>query len=170
METLRTRYQTAAARRALGPLACLLALLALSLAGPGNALARGGPEDGGGGHESSGHSGGGHGGDDRADRPEVRVSGMCGRGASSKLKLQSRGGAIEAEFEINHHHRAAHWRIVVVQERRIVWRGRERTSTRYGSLSVERRLSDLPGSDEVMARAIGPRGLTCQATAVLPGS
>jgi len=171
MATARTETLSVAPRRILAPLACLLALLALSLAGPGTALAHSGPDDGGGhGGGSSGSSGSGrHGGDDRADRPEVRVSGMCGRGASSRLTLKGRDGEIEAEFEIHQRH-SGHWRVVVVQERRIVWRGRERTSSRHGSLSVERRLDDLPGADEVMARAVGPRGLTCQATAVLPSS
>ena len=37
------------------------------------------------------------------------------------------------------------------------------------SFSIERRLSDYPGPDQVTARAVGPRGITCQATATLPG-
>jgi hypothetical protein len=165
MATLRTRSLTAGFGRAPRALACLLALLALSLVGPGTALAHRGADEGSGhgGGDDSGHGGGGH-----IDRPEVRVPGMCGRGASASLKLKADDGGIEAEFELQHH-RSTRWRVVVVQERRIVYRGRERTSALRGSLSIERRLDDLPGADEVMARAVGPRGLTCQATAVLSG-
>src|SRR3954470_12647172 len=68
-------------RMATLPFALLLALLALTLLGPASALARGG--------------GGGGGG----DRPEVRVGGSCGRGASSTLKLKARDGGKQAGFE-----------------------------------------------------------------------
>jgi hypothetical protein len=125
----------------------VLALLALAAVGPGSALAKGG-----------------HG-----DRPEVRVAGVCGKGATSKLKLKARDGAIEAEFEVDHNRAGTPWRVVLVQERRVVWRGHARTGGASGSFSVERRLGDYPGADQVMARAVGPRGVTCQATAVLPG-
>jgi hypothetical protein len=137
------------ARAATLPIALATVLLALALLGPGSALARGGP-------------GGGD------DRPEVRVAGVCGRGASSRLKLKARDGAIEAEFEV-HGRSGARWRVVFVQERRVAWRGRARTAGASRSFSLERRLSDYPGADQVMARAVGPRGLTCTATATLPG-
>jgi hypothetical protein len=148
---LRTRPLTPAAfpRAATFPIALAVVLLALALLGPASALARGG---------------GGGGG----DRPEVRVAGVCGRGASAKLKLKTDDGAIEAEFEV-HGRSGARWRVVFVQESRVAWRGRARTSSARRSFSIERRLSDFPGADQVMARAVGPRGLTCTATATLPG-
>src|SRR3954447_11028437 len=96
-------------RMATLPFALLLALLALTLLGPASALARGGGGGGGGG----------------GDRPEVRVAGSCGRGASSTLKLKARDGGIEAEFEV-HGRAGSAWRVVFVQERRTVWRGRGR--------------------------------------------
>jgi len=131
------------------PIVFALALLALALVGPASALARGG--------------GGGGGG----SRPEVRVAGSCGRGATSNLKLKARDGRIEAEFQV--HGRTGLWRVVLVQEQRVAWRGRARTSRASHSFSVERRLGDYPGPDQVLARAVGPRGLTCSATATLPG-
>jgi len=134
-------------------LAIATALLALVLSAPTAALAKGG-------------GGGGGGGGD--DRPEVRVAGTCGRGATSKLKLKARDGVIEAEFEV-HGRAGATWRVAFVQEARIVWRGHARTLGPSRSFSIERRLSDYPGSDQVTARAVGPRGITCQATATLPG-
>jgi hypothetical protein len=149
--------QHSAARRAASfSLAIAVVLLALAVLGPGAALAKGG----GGGDDG----GGGHGG----DRPEVRVTGSCGRGATSSLKLKARDGGIEAEFEV-HGRTGASWRVAFVQERRTVWRGRARTSSTGHSFSVERRLGDYPGPDQVFARAVGPRGVTCQATATLPG-
>jgi hypothetical protein len=61
------------------------------------------------------------------------------------------------------------WRVALTSEGRVVWRGSRRTTARSGSFSVERRLGNLPGADQVTARAVGPRGLTCQATATLRG-
>src|SRR3954470_6982460 len=141
----------AAPRRAASlPLLIAIALLAVAVIGPASALAKGG--------------GGGGGG----DRPEVRVAGSCGRGASSTLKLKARDGGIEAEFEV-HGRAGSTWRVAFVQERRTVWRGRARTVGASHSFSIERRLGDYPGPDQVFARAVGPRGMTCQATATLPG-
>jgi hypothetical protein len=148
MASLRTRFLTPAGRRRTPlPLLVTLALLALAAIAPAGALAKGG-----------------HG-----DRPEVRVAGVCGKGATSKLKLKADDGRIEAEFEVDHNRSGTLWRVVFVQERRVVYRGRARTHGSSGSWSIEERLADYPGSDQVMARAVGPRGLTCQATAVLPG-
>jgi hypothetical protein len=140
-------------RMATFPLAIVLALLALTLLGPASALAKGGGGGGGGGGGS---------------RPEVRVAGSCGRGATSTLKLKARDGGIEAEFEV-HGRAGSAWSVAFVQERTTVWRGRARAVGASHSFSIERRLGDYPGPDQVFARAVGPRGVTCQATATLPG-
>src|SRR3954463_4176663 len=128
------------------PLAIAIVLLALVVLGPASALAKGG--------------GGG-------SRPEVGVAGSCGRGATSSLKLKARDGGIEAEFEV--HGRTGLWRVVLVQEQRVAWRGHARTGGPSHSFSLQRRLGDYPGPDQVLARAVGPRGITCSATATLPG-
>ena len=137
------------------PAAIVVALAALALIGPASALAKGGGNDGG------GHGGGG-------DRPVVRAAGTCGRGATASLKLKADDSGIEAEFEV-HGRSTATWRVVLVQDSRIAWRGHARALGRSHSFSVERLLGDYPGSDQVTARGVGPRGITCQASAVLPG-
>ena len=105
-------------------------------------------------------------GDDNG-RQEVRVAGTCGKGATARLRLRSRDGAIRAQLEIDHARSGQRWRVSLVQERRVVYRGRVRTQ--LGRFEIERRLGDLPGADRVTARAVGPRGLTCVAAATLPG-
>jgi hypothetical protein len=100
------------------------------------------------------------------DRPEVRVAGSCGGGAVSKLKLKARDGGIEVEFEVQRARASGVWRITIVQEGRVAWRGRARARSFY---QVERRIRDFPGADRVMVRGLGPRGMTCVATATLPG-
>src|SRR5437870_3946392 len=97
------------------PLRTPLLVLALTVlaAAPSAAQARGG-----------GGGGGGGGG----DRPQVRVAGVCGHGARSSLRLRSRDGAIEAEFEIDQNRSGRLWSVVFVHERRVEWRGRARTA------------------------------------------
>jgi hypothetical protein len=104
---------------------------------------------------------------DDGDRDEVRVTGTCGGGVRSELKLKARDGGIEAEVEIDHARRGSSWRLTLSQEGRVVWRGG--ATARSGSLRVERRLRNLAGADRVSVRASGPRGVTCRATATLAG-
>jgi hypothetical protein len=133
--------------------ALAVALLVAAGAATAPALARGGPGPGGGG-------GGG-------DRVEVRVAGVCTKGASSRLKIKSRNGGIETEFEV--HGRSGTWSVTLVHERNVAWRGKRRPSGPSRSFSVEYPLPDWSGADTVTARASGPRGASCTATAMLPG-
>jgi hypothetical protein len=116
----------------------LSAVVALALAGPAPASARGGHD--------------------------VRVSGHCGRGATSQLRLSAHDGAIRVEFEVRGRRGGERWRVVLVHERRVRWRGRART--RSGSHSFP----DFSGADQVTVRASGPRGNTCVAGGRLTGS
>ena len=95
---------------------------------------------------------------------DVRVSGTCGRGATAK------DGAIRVEFEVRSRRGGERWRVVLVHERRVAWRGRARTRSGSGSFRVRRSLPDFGGADQVTARASGPRGNICQAGGVLTGS
>ena len=146
------------------PLTCLLCALVL-LIGAAPALA--GPDSGssgsGSGSSGSGSSGSGSGGD-----RDARVNGRCSKGASSQLRLRARDGSIRVEFEVKRRKPRESWRVVFVHERRVAWRGTVRT-TSSGSFRVRRSYGDYEGADNVTARATGPRGLTCQASATLRG-
>jgi hypothetical protein len=133
--------------------ACVLALTLLCGAVPASA------KHGGGG------GGGGGGGDD--GRREARVAGACSAGATSKLRLRSRDGAISVEFEVRRRRGGERWRVVLVHERRVAWRSTIRTKGSSGSFRIRRSLDDYDGPDQVTARASGPRGLTCEASATL---
>ena len=142
-------------RRALALLGVLGTLGGPPVLGAGPAFAR----DGG--------DGGGRGGGD--DRREVRTTGTCDRGATIRLRLRSRDGELRADVEIDHARRGSSWRLVLVQDRRVVWRGRARLGSASDSVEIERRLRDLPGADSVSARAWGPGGVTCSVAATLAG-
>jgi len=98
---------------------------------------------------------------------DVRVAGICGAGSTAKLRLKADDGQIEVRFEVEQRRGGSLWRVVLVQERRVVWKGGARTTRGDSSFELRRTLPDLPGSDTVTARAWGPRGLTCRATATL---
>ena len=98
---------------------------------------------------------------------EARVKGTCSKGAASELRLKSDDDGVELRFKLHHSRTGAAWRVVLVQERRIAWKGAARTTGSSGSFEVRRTLPNLPGSDEITVRAWGPRGLNCQATAIL---
>ncbi|MDX6599873.1 MAG: hypothetical protein QOE87_3760 [Gaiellales bacterium] len=100
-------------------------------------------------------------------RPEVRVVGVCGGKAATNLRLRAKDGAIELRFAVEHARVGSAWRVVLVHERRVTWRGLARTTRSSGSFEVERVLPDLPGYDTVTARAWGPAGLACRVTATL---
>jgi hypothetical protein len=103
------------------------------------------------------------------DRREARVAGTCAKGASSSLRLRSHDGAISVEFEVRRGRAGESWRVVLVHERRVAWRHTVRTSRSSGSLRVRRSVPDFDGPDQVTARASGPRGITCEASATLRG-
>jgi len=102
-------------------------------------------------------------------RDEVRVAGVCGSGATSELRLKRRDDGIELRFEVDYNRPGVQWRVVLVHERRIAWKGAARTRPNR-SFEVRRTLPDLPGADAATARAWGPRGLVCRADAMLPDS
>jgi hypothetical protein len=109
--------------------------------------------------------GSGRGGGD--DRAALRVAGTCAKGATSSLRLRGRDGAIETEFEV--HGRRGLWNVTIVHERQVAWRGIRRPAGPSRSFSVSYRVPNYSGGDTVTARAIGPRGGVCSATATLPG-
>ncbi len=104
------------------------------------------------------------------DRPEVRVAGTCNGGAKAKLRLRADRGMLDLEFEVEHARAGVLWRVALVHERRVAWKGSARTSRPGGSFAVERALPDLPGYDIVTARAWGPNGVACRAAATLAGA
>lgn len=99
----------------------------------------------------------------------VRVEGECGRGATSRLELKDRRGAIEVRFRVRHDRAGRLWRVALIHERRVVWRGERRMRLGRG-VRLRRWLADYSGADTVTVRALGPRGLTCVASATLVGS
>jgi hypothetical protein len=101
---------------------------------------------------------------------DLRARGTCGAGADAELRLRDRGGSIRVRFDVDGRRAGERWRVVLVHERRVAWRGSARTSSSSASFSIRRSVPDYDGADQVAARASGPGGNTCEATGVLQGS
>ena len=86
---------------------------------------------------------------------DVRVKGTCGKGATSQLRITAKDGAIQVEFEVHSKRGGERWRVVLVHERRVVWRGRARTRSGSRSFRIRRSIPDFAGADQVTARASG---------------
>jgi hypothetical protein len=100
---------------------------------------------------------------------DVRVWGSCGAGAESQLRLRAKDGSIRVEFRVDSERSEERWRVTLVHERRVVWRGRVRTRSN-GSFRVRRSVPDYEGADQVSVRAAGPGGNVCQAGSTLTES
>jgi hypothetical protein len=111
-----------------------------------------------------------HGDDDRGGRgggeSRVRASAGCGHAARTALELRGRDGGMRFRYELERGRPGESWRVVVVQEGRVVWRGSRRIS-RSGRFEVRLTLRDLQGDDRVDVRAGGPRGTSCTVGATL---
>jgi len=102
-----------------------------------------------------------------AARDDVRAAGACGRGASAELRVKADHGALRVELRVRRNRTGERWRVALVHERRVAWRGG--ATTHDGGFRVRRALPDYAGADEISARAVSPRGLTCQATVTVRG-
>jgi hypothetical protein len=98
---------------------------------------------------------------------DVRGVGACSKGVAAELRLKSEERGIELRFKLRQTQASSAWRVALVQERRVVWKGTLRTRWQSHSFELRRTLQDLHGDDTVIATAWGPRGLGCRATATL---
>lgn len=104
--------------------------------------------------------------DDRED--DVRVTRACSAGSTIQLRLRDRDDdELRVDVTVRARSRNASWSVVLVHERRLVWRARVRTGGSSGSFSRRITVPDWPGNDTIVVRAIGPRGEICRATATL---
>jgi len=98
---------------------------------------------------------------------DVRAVGACSKGVAAELRLKSEDRGIELRFKLRQTQGSTAWRVALVQERRVVWKGTLRTRRQSRAFELRRTLQDLRGDDTVTASAWGPRGLGCRATATL---
>ena len=97
---------------------------------------------------------------------DVRRVGSCTRSSAIELELRADDGRIRVELGIETRRRGARWGVIVLHERRTVFRGVVRTRSN-GSLELRRSVPDWFGTDTFVVRATGPRAETCRVSATL---
>ena len=104
-----------------------------------------------------------HSSDDDDDRNETIRTGQCTGATDWKLKAKSDDGGIEVEAEIDSNRTGQAWRWVIRHNGSLSARGTSATTGRSGSFDVERRMTDLSGTDQFVLRATNPAsGETCR--------
>jgi hypothetical protein len=106
------------------------------------------------------------------DDDHVSKAGVCTKSSSSRLDLRrdSSGpgsGRIDVTFTVRARRSGVVWRVVLLHDRRIVFRGTRRTRPPRASFVLQQTLDDWYGSETVTARATSPRGEVCRASAKL---
>jgi hypothetical protein len=95
----------------------------------------------------------------------VIVRGDCSRRADWKLKAKPDDGRMEVEFEVDSNRNRQVWTWTLRSNGRVFASGKRTTRAPSGSFSVERRTSDLSGTQRISATARNSRtGETCRAS------
>lgn len=94
----------------------------------------------------------------------VRATGTCTIRSTSKIKAKLDNGRIEVEFEVDQNRNNRLWTVRIYDDGIRVFTGLRRTVAPSGSFSVERRITNRPGTDTIVARAVNATtGEVCRA-------
>lgn len=103
---------------------------------------------------------------DGGGRKEMRRTASCTRSGEATLRLRADDEWIRIELEIEHGRHGGKWAVILLHERRIVYRGTVGSAT-DGTLRVRRRVPNWLGSDTVVARATEASGEACRVAATV---
>lgn len=103
----------------------------------------------------------------KSDRVELRQNGVCSMSSRVELRVRAEEGSLRVQLEVDTSRNGAPWAVVLLHERRIVFRGTFRTAAPSGSFELRRTVVDWFGPDAIVARATGPRGESCRAAVVV---
>ena len=99
---------------------------------------------------------------------DVRATGTCSSGVSSKIKLSTGDGGIETEFEVDANRNGQRWSVRMRQNGVLVHNGSAVTAAPSGSFTVRKRLTNKAGSDRITAVARNSTtGKNCTVTATI---
>ena len=104
--------------------------------------------------------------DDGDDGRDVRRAGSCTDASTVTLRLRARDDAIRVELELDSRP-GSRWTVILLHERRIVFRGVLRAGRSGGELRLRRSVPDWFGRDVLVARATGPLAAICRVSAAL---
>ena len=83
------------------------------------------------------------------------------------VRIRADDGKIRVELEIEGRRRGAAWNVILLRERRIVFRGVVRARNGGREVRLRRTFDDWFGRDSIVIRASGPRAETCRVSAAI---
>jgi hypothetical protein len=95
---------------------------------------------------------------------DVRVSGTCTGGATTKLKIGPRDGRLEVEAEVDSNRNGQRWTVRMRHNGALVHNGTATTAAPSGSFEVRKILPNKAGTDTITAVS-RYNGQTCTVTA-----
>lgn len=103
------------------------------------------------------------------DESRVRVACL---GGTAELRLRARDedeedATIEIELRVDVRRSVSTWRVVVLHERQLVYKGTRRSIDSGYSYRLRRVVPNWPGSETVTARLTAPSGRTCRLAATI---
>lgn len=102
------------------------------------------------------------------ERREVRKAGTCTASSEVSIRLRAEDGEIELELEIETRRAPPGvWNVILLHERRIVFRGQIRARSGSREVRLRRTIADWFGRDTIVARGSGPRLETCRVSATV---
>jgi hypothetical protein len=90
------------------------------------------------------------------DDDEIRREGSCSSGTEWKVKAKNDDGRIEFEGEVDSNQNGQTWRWRMKHNGSVSARGTSTTSGSSGSFEVERKLTNLSGTDLLVFKAKNP--------------
>jgi hypothetical protein len=102
-----------------------------------------------------------------ADDDEVRKAGSCTGSTQIEIRLKAEDGKIRLELEIGARQTGAAWNVILLRERRIVFRDTVRARSGSRKARIRRTFDDWFGRDSFVIRATGPRAETCRVSAAI---
>jgi len=101
---------------------------------------------------------------DDGGRSETRIEGRCAVSSDFSLRVRGEGGRLRIELRLDSERPYRTWTVVIVRERRLVFRGTVRPVHGGREVDLRRTVSDWPGTDTIVVRASTPSGESCRAT------
>jgi osmotically-inducible protein OsmY len=99
---------------------------------------------------------------------DIRNAGTCTDSSSSKIKVKADDGRIEVEFEVDQNKTGENWKVKIKDNGSTAFSGSATTRGASGSFSVERKIADQSGSDDIKATAKNNgTGERCSASATI---
>jgi 2-methylaconitate cis-trans-isomerase PrpF len=101
------------------------------------------------------------------DDQEVRKAGTCTASSRIDIRVRAEDDEIRIDLEIRTQQRNTAWNVILLRERRTVFKGVIRSHGGSRTVKLRRTIDNWFGRDSIVVRAAGPRLETCRVSATV---